>query len=135
MTAYSFRELIGALLYVVIGTRPDITHAVNTLSQFNGCHRKVHWTAAKRILRYLEGTIDLKRVYKKENENLRGYVYANLGNCIVDRRYYTGSTFIFSGAAILWESRKQRTVTVTSTEAEYMSITDAAKETIHLMEF
>ena len=134
-TAYPFRELIGALMYVAIGTRPDITHAVNSLSQFNGCHRKVHWIAAKRILRYLKGTIDLKLVYRKDNENLRGYVDADWGNCIVDRRFYTGSTFILSGAAISWESRKQRTVALSSIEAEYMSITDAAKEAIHLTKF
>ncbi|XP_033222505.1 secreted RxLR effector protein 161-like [Belonocnema kinseyi] len=133
--AYPFRELIGALMYVAIGTRPDITHAVNSFSQFNGCNRNVNWTAAKCMLRYLKGTIDLKLVYKKDNENLRGYNYADWGNCIIDRRSYTGSTFILSGAKISWESRKQRTVALSSTEAEYMSITNAAKEEIYLMTF
>lgn len=51
-----FRELVGALNYLTLGTRPDISFAVSYLGQFNNCFDKTHWTAAKRMLRYLKGT-------------------------------------------------------------------------------
>lgn len=54
-----YQELIGSLLYLAICTRPDISYAVSYLSQFNTCFSSIHWTAAKRVLRYLKGTIDL----------------------------------------------------------------------------
>jgi hypothetical protein len=57
-TNFPFRELIGALMYVAVGTRPDVSHAVSVLSQFSNCYHKKHCTAAKRVLRYLKGTID-----------------------------------------------------------------------------
>jgi len=49
-----YRELIGALMYLSVGNRPDITHAVNFLSQFNEVHGDTHWKAAKQVLRYLK---------------------------------------------------------------------------------
>lgn len=132
---HPFRELIGALMYLAVGTRPDIAYAVSALSQFNSCHNHSHWIAAKRILRYLKGTTDLSLIYCKDEEEIKGYVDADWGGCIIDRRSYTGYTFILSGASISWESRKQRTVALSSTEAEYMALTCAAKEAIHLIGF
>ncbi|XP_033214070.1 uncharacterized protein LOC117171127 [Belonocnema kinseyi] len=74
----------GALMYLFIGTRPDISHAVKSLSLFNRCQRKAHWAAAKRTLRYLKGTISLKLFYRKDDENFRYNVDADYGNCIID---------------------------------------------------
>jgi hypothetical protein len=132
-TNFPFRELIGALMYVAVGTRPDVSHAVSVLSQFSNCYRKKHCTAAKRVLRYLKGTIDKKLIYRKNQDNLTCYVDADWANCEIDRRSYTGSTFILSGAAFSWESRKQRTVALSSTEAEYMALSDASKEAVFLI--
>jgi hypothetical protein len=132
-TNFPFRELIGALMYVAVGTRPDVSHAVSVLSQFSNCYRKKHCTAAKRVLRYLKGTIDKKLIYRKNQDNLTCYVDADWANCEIDRRSYTGSTFILSGAAFSWESRKQRTVALSSTEAEYMALSDVSKEAVFLI--
>jgi hypothetical protein len=132
-TNFPFRELIGALMYVAVGTCPDVLHAVSVLSQFRNCYRKKHCTAAKRVLRYLKGTIDKKLIYRKNQDNLTCYVDADWANCEIDRRSYTGSTFILSVAAFSWESRKQRTVALSSTEAEYMALSDASKEAVFLI--
>lgn len=86
-------------------------------------------------MRYLAGTSSHGLLYRRTGEQLVGYVDADWGNCSVDRRSYTGLTFILAGAAISWESRKQHTVALSSTKAEYMGLTDAAKEAIHLMGF
>ena len=125
-----YRELIGALMYLSVGTRPDITHAVNYLSQFNNKHDARHWKAAKRVLRYLRGTLDKGLVYRRDDKALIGLADADWGNSELDRRSYTGYSFILSGAAVSWCSRKQKTVALSSTEAEYMCLSEAAKEAI-----
>jgi len=132
---YPFRELIGALMYIATCTRPDISHAINLLSQFNNSNDESHWQAAKRVLRYLKGTIEGKLTFSKDELDILGYVDSDWGNCDLDRRSYTGYSFILCGAAISWCSRKQRTVALSSTEAEYMGLTEAAKEAIFLSTF
>ena len=130
-----YREVIGALMYVSTGTRPDIAHAVNFLSQFNNCPDDRHWRAAKRLLRYLKGSMDKDLVYRKHNKGLVGMADADWGNSIMDRRSYTGNSFILSGGAVSLYSRKQKTVATSPTEAEYMCLSEAAKETIFCIGF
>ncbi|KYM95345.1 Copia protein [Cyphomyrmex costatus] len=130
-----YRELVGSLLYLAVSTRPDIAHVVSALGQFNCNHKTKHWIAAKHVLRYLKGTMNFSLSFKRTQKDLIGYVDADWGNCRVDRRSYTGIVFIFAGGAISWESRKQRTVALSSTEAEYMGLTDAAKEAVYLITF
>ncbi|CAH2020785.1 unnamed protein product [Acanthoscelides obtectus] len=102
-----YRELIGALTYLSLGTRPDISFAVSYLGQFNNCYTKEHWTAAKRVLRYLKGTIDHSIVYQREDMNLRGFVDADWANCPDDRHSYTGFSFILSGGPVSWNRRSK----------------------------
>lgn len=129
-----YRELLGSLMYLAQGTRPDIAHAVSALSQWNTCFRKIHWRCAKRILRYLKGTINHGLHYSKSGQSLTGYADADWGNCAIDRKSYTGSVFILANCAISWESRKQRCVALSSTEAEYIALS-AAREAIYLSAF
>ena len=81
-----YRELVGALMYLAVATRPDIAHAVSALSQFNTCFGQVHWTAAKRVLRYLKGSADLGLTYEQRRKSLIGYVDADWAGCVIDRR-------------------------------------------------
>ncbi|XP_037942820.1 secreted RxLR effector protein 161-like [Teleopsis dalmanni] len=132
MKMYPYQSLIGALMYLVVTTRPDIAFAVNFLSQFNSNYNVEHWKAAKRILRYLKGTSNYGLLYEKNNEELYSLVDADWGADLNDRRSYSGYAFIISGAAICWEARKQRTVALSSTESEYMAISEATKEALYL---
>jgi hypothetical protein len=127
-----YQNLIGSLMYLSVATRPDISFAVSYLSQFNNCYDNQHWVAAKRILRYLQGTKHVQLNYKKTGEPIHGYADADWGSSSIDRRSYTGYCFMFAGGTISWESRKQRTVALSTAEAEYMSLTEATKEPIHL---
>ncbi len=141
-----FRQMIGSLMYLMIRTRPDIAAAVSIISQFASNPTRLHHQAAKRILWYLKGTINLKLNYsgdKGDNEDngekyhlmpkLISYTDANWGNDINTRRSTTGYIFYLSGGgAISWSSKRQATVALSSTEAEYMALTQATKEAIWL---
>ncbi|XP_055848463.1 uncharacterized protein LOC129913688 [Episyrphus balteatus] len=119
-------------MYLSVATRPDIANTVSRLGQFTCNSNKCHWLAAKRVLRYLAGRASLGLVYTKKKEALFGYTDADWGNCVIDRRSYTGYVFLLSGAAISWKSTKQRTVSLSTTEAEYVSLSEASKEAIYL---
>jgi len=130
-----FRELVGMLSYLAVCTRPDIVFAVSRLSQFNMCYDESHWTAAKRVLRYLRETVGIGLLFSKRGSSLTGHTYADWANCLDDRRSYTEYVFTFNGGSVSWESKKQRTTALSSTEVEYMALSDAVKEAIYLRTF
>lgn len=68
MSNVPFHELVGTLQFIAQCTRPDIAFAVNVVGSFNSNPGEVHWTATKRILRYLKGTENMKLVYSSESE-------------------------------------------------------------------
>ena len=74
-------------------------------------------------------------MYKRTSEPLKGYVDADWANCFEDRRSYTGYIFVLGGCPISWESRKHRTVALSSIEAEYMALTEGAKKTVYVQRF
>jgi len=127
-----YRELIGSLMYLAVGTRPDIAHATNYLSQFNETYGTEHWNQAKKVLRYLKKTIDYQITYEKNKKPLVGYADAAYGRCVHDGRSYTGYVFMLSGGPISWESRKQKTTALSATEAEYMAMSEGTREAIYL---
>lgn len=127
-----YRELVDSLMYLAVATRPDIAYIASFLAQFNHCHTEVHWKAAKRVLRYLKGTADHGLCFRKSTDGVRGYWDADWANCTIHRKSYTGYAFILSGAAVSWKAQKQHTVALSSTEAEYMALAEAAKESSYL---
>lgn len=132
-TQLPYQELIGSMMYLAVLTRPDIVFAVNYLSQFNNCYSDDHWTYAKRILKYLKTTKHFCLTYTASGNNkLQAYVDADWSSNILDRRSYTGFFFTLSGGCVSWETRKQVTVALSSTEAEYMGISECCKEAIYL---
>lgn len=127
-----YQSLIGCLNYLACNTRPDIAHAVSVLSQFNSCYDETHFKCAKRVLRYLKGTSNLCLTFRKSGDlDLRGYVDADWGGAL-DRKSFTGLIFKLGINVITWESRKQATVSLSSTEAEYVGLSQAAKEALYL---
>ncbi|CAB0004503.1 unnamed protein product, partial [Nesidiocoris tenuis] len=127
-----YQNLIGCLMYLSVATRPDISFAVSYLSQFNSCYNSQHWNAAKRVLRYLKGTMDFSLTYQKNGQPIIGYADADWGSCTIDRRSYSGHCFIFAGSAISWSAKKQSCVALSTAEAEHAAITEATKEALHL---
>lgn len=130
-----YQEAIGCLLYLAQITRPDISYAVNTLSRFNKNPTAEHWTAVKRIFRYLQGTKNLKLVYTKDGDkNITGYCDADWASDVHDRKSCTGYIFLLQGGPISWRSHKQQTVALSTAEAEYMSMSSAAQEALWLQQ-
>lgn len=123
----SYQKLIGSLLHLSTFSRPDISCAVNMLSQFNQDPRKQHMNMALFILRYLKGTLDCKITYSRKNKPICAYVDSNWGEDYNDRKSQSGIAFFLAGAIIDWESRKQKIVTTSSAEAEYITLSSAAK--------
>lgn len=129
---YPYQQLIGSLMYLSVLTRPDISYSVSFLSQYNNCFDKIHWTHLKRLLKYLKKTMRYGLVYRKTGCDLCGFVDADWASCTLDRRSYTGYCFILSGSVISYEAKKQKTVALSSTEAEYMALSESCKEAIYL---
>jgi len=130
MKAVPYREAVGALNWVAVGTRPDISFAVGQLAQYMENPGRVHWEAVKRVLRYLKGTRDWKLVYGGgDARGLEGFADAD-GATQEHRRAISGYVILVDGGAVSWGSKKQELVTLSTTEAEYVATTHAAKELI-----
>uniref|UniRef100_A0A2N9EQQ9 Reverse transcriptase Ty1/copia-type domain-containing protein n=1 Tax=Fagus sylvatica TaxID=28930 RepID=A0A2N9EQQ9_FAGSY len=126
--ATNYRSIVGALQYLTL-TRPDLTHAVNLVCQFMHQPGTSHFQAVKRILRYLQGTLDYGiRLLSHSSLNLYGFSYANWAGCPDTRRSTTGYCIYLGANCISWASKKQATVSRSSAEAEYRAMASATAE-------
>jgi len=99
--ALPYREAVGSLLYLMVGTRPDLTFAIGNLSRFVSYYGKEDWAAIKRVLRNVKGSMDKGLVFDKNSSCvLQGFSDADWAGDHETRRSTTGSTFIFGGAAV-----------------------------------
>ncbi len=128
----AYQSLIGSLMYLAMTTRPDILHSVTKLAQRNVDPHKEHEVGAKRILRYLKGTTELKLHYQSNGQPIHGYVDADWAGDSSDRKSFSDWSFFAAGAAFAWESKKQSVVALSTTEAEYVALSSAAKEASYI---
>jgi histone deacetylase 1/2 len=125
-----YRSIVGALQYLTL-TRPDLSFAVNKICQFLHAPTTTHWTAAKRILRYVQGTLKVGITFQKSNSTLlSAFSDADWAGCLDDRRSTGGFAIFFGPNLISWSARKQATVSCSSTEAEYKALANATAELI-----
>jgi hypothetical protein len=124
-----YRSLVGSLLYLAVSSRPDISYAVQQLSQYLDCYSYAHWNAAVRVVRYLKGTRSLRlHLGGSHDLNLTGYSDSDWANCLDTRRSVGGYAFSLGSGIVSWNARKQKTVAASSCEAEYVAAFNAAKE-------
>jgi hypothetical protein len=112
-------------------TRPDIQYTVNQLSQHCATPVVRHWNAAIRVVRYLKGTLEYGITYKDGGTyglKLQGYSDADYAGNIDDRRSTSGQIFFLGGGPVSWGSTKQRSVSTSTTEAEYIALCEACKQ-------
>jgi hypothetical protein len=136
-----YQQIIGKLLYIAIVSQPDITFAVGYLSQFISCYNNTHWTATKRILHYLKGTHNLAINYNHPlapsttNFIPLGFCNTNWGANLINRKSMTGYFFLLTRGPIMWTSKAQTTIALSSTKAKYNSISKATKQAIYIHKF
>lgn len=128
--ATHYRSIVGGLQYLTI-TRPDISFAVNKVCQFLQGPSSVHWMAVKRILRHIRDTTSLGLVLTGSSSKLLSACFdADWAGDADDRRSTGGHAIFFGGNLIAWSARKQATVSRSSTESEYKSLSNATAELV-----
>jgi len=133
-----YRQLCGSLLWIARNTRPDIYYHVIYLSQFSSCYGEEHFKALKRVLRYLSTTRHYILEYTRPDMDLslgaeiEGFCDSDWAGEPSDRVSVSGGlTFLF-GNLVSWSTRKQKTIALSSCEAEYMAMTDEMKDLLHV---
>ncbi|KAE8992242.1 Retrovirus-related Pol polyprotein from transposon TNT 1-94 [Phytophthora rubi] len=131
MKSKPYRSLVGSLMYLACGTRPDISVAVAKLSRFLENPGEKHWDAGIKVVRYLLKTKDVSIVYEGLlGTQLEAYSDADWAGNRDDRRSVSGMLLMLCGAPVVWRSMFQKTVALSSTEAEYMALSDCVKECV-----
>ena len=136
MSAVPYASAIGSIMYVVLCTRPDIAYALSVASRYQSNPGEAHWVAAKNILKFFRTTKDKFLVYGGEEELVvNGYTDASFQTDKDDFRSQSGFVFCLIGGAVSWKSSKQETVADSTTEAEYIAASEAAKKAIWIKKF
>lgn len=129
-----YRNLIGELLYIGSGTRPDISYSVNYLSRFQNCYDSTHFKYALRVMKYLYRTKDLSLKYSRSEkaEKIDCFVDSDYAGDSVDRKSTSGYVIRMHGNVIFWKSKKQNVVAKCSTFAEYIALSEAVTEVLFI---
>ncbi|XP_042042950.1 secreted RxLR effector protein 161-like [Salvia splendens] len=129
-----YANIIGSITYTMLRTRPDLAQAISLTSRFMSDHGREHWIVLKWLFRYLKGASSYGLVYKAGAENqggtLVGFCDSDYASNRDNRRSQTGYVFNLYGTAISWKYGLQHVVSLSTTEAEYIAMTEAVKEAI-----
>ena len=132
MAGVPYKEGVGMCMYLAVTSRPDIAYTVHRLAKYMANPGRPHWEALKWLVRYLIGTRDLWLVYGRDRSGLTGFADADWGTSDDTRHSVCGYVYTLDGGTISWSAKQQTVVALSSTEAEYIGITHAAKEAIWL---
>ena len=130
---YSFA--VRSLMYAMVCTWPDIVHAIGVVSKFMVNPGKEHWEAVKWIFRYLRGSLKSCLSFGSSKPVLEGYIDADMAGDLDGRKSTSGFLFTFAGGAVSWQSKLQKCVALSITEAEYITATEAEKEMLWMKQF
>jgi hypothetical protein len=123
-----YRSMIGSLLYV-IASRPDVKQAVGMVSRFQETLKERRVQAIKIIFRYLKGTIDLGLWYpSKDSFTLKAYSDADWEGSVDERKSTSGGEFFLGESLVAWISKKQSSISLSSTESEYIATTESCTQ-------
>jgi len=127
-----YQQQIGSLMYLMTQTRPDISYPLGLLARFMSNPTRQHFLALNRLWGYLKRTKNYGLVYKARSISLIGYCDADWGGDRDTRRSTTGYIYLLGKTPISWASKLQKTVALSSCEAEYMALKEAIKEQSYL---
>ena len=130
-----YHSILGKIMYAMTSTRPDIAFAVSTLAKFSSAPTAYHMAMLMKLLRYLKGTINMCLYYPNRDGKeilFNGYTDSNHASPLDDYKSRTGYVFLINKTPITWCSKRQATVAISSTEAEYVSASQSCREAIWL---
>ncbi|KAL0301480.1 UNVERIFIED_CONTAM: Retrovirus-related Pol polyprotein from transposon TNT 1-94, partial [Sesamum radiatum] len=134
MAKVSYASAVGCLTYAIVCTRPDLAHAISQVCKHMSKPGRHYWEAVKWIFRYLKGTVGHGIIFgSQQNDPLVvGYVDSDYATDLDDRRSKTGYVFTLGGGLICWKLTVQSIMALSTTEVEYMTVAEAAKEALWL---
>ena len=117
-----YASVVGSLMYAQVCTRPDIAFIVGMLGRYQSNPGMDHWRAAKKVMRYLQGTKDYMLMYRHtDNLDVIGYSDSDFASCVDSRKSTSRYIFMMAGGAISWKSAKQTLIATSTMEAEFVS--------------
>lgn len=126
----TFKQMVGSLMYITT-TRPDLQYVVSLISRFMSSPTEMHLAAAKRVLRYLQGTLDYGIWYEKGRKgSLEIFTDSDFAGDLDGRKSTSGYVFLWNKGAVSWASQKQDIVALSSTEAEYIAAASCACQSL-----
>ena len=136
MKSVPYASAVGSIMYAQVCTRPDLAFATGMLGRFQSNPGPDHWKAAKKVLRYMQGTKDLMLTYRKsDNLEVVGYSDSDFAGCVDSKKSTSVYIFTLAGGAISWKSSKQ-TITASSTMvAEFIACYEATGQAVWLKNF
>jgi hypothetical protein len=124
-----YRSIIGSLLYIANGTRPDIAFVTSLLSQVVGNPMEKHFMAAIRVIKYLHQSSDYCLFYSKDQrKDIRVYTDADYAACTTTSRSRSGILIFFGDSLVTWGSNKHSSVSLSTCEAELYAMVEGTKE-------
>src|SRR5438270_10991178 len=131
-----YASVVGSLMYAQTCTRPDISFAVGMLGRYQSNPGMEHWRAAKKVMRYLQGTKDYMLTYRRSDQlEVIGYSDADFAGCVDSRKSTSGFVFLLAGRAISWKSVKQSITASSTMEAEFVACFEATSHALWLRNF
>ena len=127
MSRVPYSSAVGSLMYVIVCSRFDLSHAPSVINRFMTNPDKEHWKVIQWIFRYLRGTSNACLQFGKSENGFIGYVDSDYAGDLDKRRSLTGYVFTVGGCAVSWKACLQATIALSTTEAEYMVISEACK--------
>ncbi|XP_048599837.1 secreted RxLR effector protein 161-like [Brassica napus] len=136
MERIPYASVVGSLNYVQTCTRPDINFAVGMLGRYQSNPGMDHWKAAKKVLRYLQGTKENMLTYRRSDQlEVIGYSDSDYAGCVDSRKSTFGYLFLLAGGAISWKSGKQSVIATSTMEAEFVACFEATIHALWLRNF
>jgi len=135
MSRVPYASAVGAIMYTMTCTRPDVAYALGVTSRYQANPGEEHWKVVKTILKYLRRTKDQFLIYGDSELKLKGFTDASFASDRDDSKSISGYVFTLNGGAVSWKSSKQATVADSTTEAEYIAASEAAKEAVWMKKF
>jgi hypothetical protein len=136
MSRILYASTIGSIMYAMICTHPNISYSHSVTSRYQSDQGEGHWTAVKNVFKYLRRSKGMFLVYGGEEELVvTGYIDASFETDQDDSKSQSGYVFTINGGVVSWKSSKQVTLADSTTEAEYITASEAAKEGVWITKF